>query len=376
MDVYNAPTAFESSSSALQASFPPPPHSTSAYSLPYPTPNSHYSQPIPALQPLPPPVPLPSLPNQPNTDLNDFFASLDAELGYWQTIGQETHDSGASAEFTTMPMPNDPDAELPMKNPPSFLSPPPPLAEPLDSMNPDQARRSGESQTTDHSRAIEIDRPGPLGAEAIASTSAQTLDDPPVQSSTSTSNSSPDEPDVVDPVYNSFNEGFFRSLPKPVRDIVVKRIYGLANSHELSRNASMAMVMLYRLRMQSSSEENPDVAASTDAQARLLAQSDVYFQRAMEHLQKPIPFEAKLVATLDMQAYQVRDDRCTVPRATRSHSPLALSSSINLAQPLPMRFCSSWSTSSTRVSGPSQSPPLCDEPTHARLTSLRTQTRS
>ncbi|GAA6018485.1 hypothetical protein JCM11491_007014 [Sporobolomyces phaffii] len=287
--------------------FPPP---ATTYSLPYPIPNSsHYSQPIPALQPLPPPVPLPTLPNQPNTDLNDFFASLDAELGYWQTIGQqETHDSGASAEFTTMPMPNDPDAELPMQTAPSFLPPPPPL----------------EPVSTEHRQprepSVEIEQSGSpsLSQEPIASTSAHTLDDPPPrpaaiepdatdtgQRSTEVSNSSPpEELDAVDPVYNSFNEGFFRSLPKPVRDIVVKRIYGLANSHELSRNASMAMVMLYRLRMQSSSEENPDAAASTDAQSRLLAQSDVYFQRAMEHLQKPIPFEAKLVATLDMQAYQ------------------------------------------------------------------------
>ncbi|GAA5904803.1 uncharacterized protein JCM6883_003912 [Sporobolomyces salmoneus] len=248
--------------------YPQLPPAPTTYSLPYS---------IPALQPLPPPgpLPLPSVPNQPNTDLNDFFESLDQELAYWQTIGQDTHDSGASSEFTTMPMPNDPDAELPMQSAPSFLPPQLPL---------------------------------PPVSEPVASTSAQTLDDPlPVppqqeQPQETTSSSTSDEPDVVDPVYNAFNEGFFRSLPKPVRDIVVKRIYGLANSHELSRNASMAMVMLYRLRMQSSSDENPE--ASAEAQARLLAQSDKYFQAAMEHLQKPIPFEAKLVATLDLQAYQ------------------------------------------------------------------------
>ncbi|GAA5843728.1 hypothetical protein JCM3766R1_000526 [Sporobolomyces carnicolor] len=267
----------------------------------YSLPTSHYSQPIPALQSLPPPapVPLPSLPNQPNTDLNDFFASLDAELGYWQTIGQDTHDSGASLEFTTMPMPNDPDAELPMRNAPSFLPPPPPLPDPVP---PEQVRPSVPTSPAPETESL------PPVEEPVPSTSGRTLVDsapaPARQPPEATPSSTPDEPDFVDPVYNSFNEGFFRSLPKPVRDIVVKRIYGLANSHELSRNASMAMVMLYRLRMQSSAEENLDAAAATEAQSRLIAQSDVYFQRAMEHLQKPIPFEAKLVATLDMQAYQ------------------------------------------------------------------------
>lgn len=219
-------------------------------------------------------------------------------------MGEESHNSGVSAEFTTMPMPGDPDAELPMQAQPTpsepFQLPAPPPFE--------------ETPIEESSQPIEADIPeaSTSSHHPIASTSAHMIEDPPfhppAQHPDPTSNSSsspPDEPDIVDPVYNTFNEGFFRSLPKPVRDIVVKRIYGLANSHELSRNASMAMVMLYRLRMQSSSEENPDAAASTEAQARLLAQSDVYFQRAMEHLQKPIPFEAKLVATLDMQAYQV-----------------------------------------------------------------------
>ena len=327
-----------------QAAFEPPsvynpqipyPPSTS-YSLPYPTPNSHYSQPIPPLQPLPPPVTLPTLPNQQNTDLNDFFASLDAELGYWQTMGEETHNSGVSAEFTTMPMPGDPDAELPMQAQPTpsepFQLPAPP---PFDDETP--AEESSQPVETDDPISSSLHQP-------VASTSAQMIEDqppPPAQHTDPTSNSSsspPDEPDIVDPVYNSFNEGFFRSLPKPVRDIVVKRIYGLANSHELSRNASMAMVMLYRLRMQSSSEENPDAAASTDAQARLLAQSDVYFQRAMEHLQKPIPFEAKLVATLDMQAYQVSHRLLVLP--CQSIYVLLAHSSINSAPLLQTRFFS------------------------------------
>ncbi|GAA5941684.1 uncharacterized protein JCM15063_002640 [Sporobolomyces koalae] len=299
------------------ASQPPVPYPAPApYSLPYPTPSSYYSQPIPTLQPLPPPVPLPSLPNQPNTDLNDFFASLDAELGYWQTLGQETHDSGASAEFTTMPMPGDPDAELPMQVPPAsaqafprppspaLSAPPPPPPPPP----PDPQQHVPEPETTQilqSQPAREAPPTSPTAPVASATHTSQTREESAMRASHEPASSPPDEPVVVDPMYNNFNEAFFRSLPKPVRDIVVKRLYGLANSHELSRNASMAMVMLYRLRMQSSAEENAEaVASSTDARARLLAQSDVYFQRAMEHLQKPIPFEAKLVATLDMQAYQ------------------------------------------------------------------------
>ena len=109
---------------------------------------------------------------------------------------------------------------------------------------------------------------------------------------------------------NTFNQGFFRSLPKPVREVVVQRAYNAATSSELSRNASMAMVMLYRLRMQQQQQQqdpdfNPsDLATTTEQQARLLAQSNLYFQRAIEHLQAPIPLEAKMVAVLDMQAYQ------------------------------------------------------------------------
>lgn len=109
---------------------------------------------------------------------------------------------------------------------------------------------------------------------------------------------------------NTFNQGFFRSLPKPVREVVVQRAYNAATSSELSRNASMAMVMLYRLRMQQQQQQqdpefNPtDLASTAEQQARLLAQSNLYFQRAIEHLQAPIPLEAKMVAVLDMQTYQ------------------------------------------------------------------------
>lgn len=71
--------------------------------------------------------------------------------------------------------------------------------------------------------------------------------------------------------------------------------------------------MLYRLRMQQQAQQTStepvsaeQVSATAEQHARLLAQSDHYFQKALEHLQGPIPFEAKMVAVLDMQTYQVR----------------------------------------------------------------------
>lgn len=71
--------------------------------------------------------------------------------------------------------------------------------------------------------------------------------------------------------------------------------------------------MLYRLRMQQQAQQASseplsaaEVATASEQHAKLLAQSDHYFQKALEHLQAPIPFEAKMVAVLDMQTYQVR----------------------------------------------------------------------
>ncbi|GAA6064092.1 hypothetical protein JCM10212_003450 [Sporobolomyces blumeae] len=392
---------------AHPAAYPVPSHPAqnplATYSLPYPTLTSHYSQPIPTAQshphpssilppPPPPPIPLPVVPgssttHQQNADLNDFFASLDAELelGYWGQLGPEpAHDSGASAEFTTMPMPGDPDAEMGVPSsaagtrgpePPHAqqhyqrVSPPPPAPmqeEPVEeavpprphathSLPPPAAR--APLQDAAPPRPVPLERPAPPHPERPPSSRRRTRSPtppdrpsrpPPLPHAHSRSYSHSDVPvqapadaqppsrpqppqleprpsvdddaaepgpSIVDPIYNTFNEGFFRSLPKPVRDIVVKRLYGIANSSDLSRDAAMAMVMLYRLRMQSSSSSTAgpgggggagqaEKEATELAQKRLLAQSDVYFQRAMEHLQKPIPFEAKMVACLDMQAYQ------------------------------------------------------------------------
>ncbi|TNY23010.1 hypothetical protein DMC30DRAFT_87484 [Rhodotorula diobovata] len=141
--------------------------------------------------------------------------------------------------------------------------------------------------------------------------------EPPLQDAAAPRAGEDVEPPVkVDPIYNTFNDGFFRSLPKPVREVVIQKAYNVAGSSDLSRHAAMAMVCHGALALplrgrafqahQTSSEpvSAAQVAATTEQHAKLLAQSDHYFQKALEHLQAPIPFEAKMVAVLDMQTYQ------------------------------------------------------------------------
>lgn len=84
-----------------------------------------------------------------------------------------------------------------------------------------------------------------------------------------------------------------------MREIVTQRMNNVAATSELTRCASMAMVLLYRVR-----SNVGDSGEMEEAQAKLLAQSDQYFQQALVHLQTPIPLEAQLIAVLDMQAYQ------------------------------------------------------------------------
>lgn len=100
----------------------------------------------------------------------------------------------------------------------------------------------------------------------------------------------------------ALNEEFFRSLPNPVREIVKMRTGDVAASHDLTRAASMAMVLLYRARQ---------AEGGAEAQALLIKQSDHYFQQAVMHLETAtIPLEAQLIAMADMQV--------------RSGSPLSL----------------------------------------------------
>ncbi|KAK4703559.1 hypothetical protein P7C70_g2654, partial [Phenoliferia sp. Uapishka_3] len=99
------------------------------------------------------------------------------------------------------------------------------------------------------------------------------------------------------PLYAALNEEFFRSLPNPVREIVKMRTGDVAASHDLTRAASMAMVLLYRART------HPGGGA--EAQSLLIKQSDHYFQQAVVHLEKAsIPLEAQLVAVADMLLHQ------------------------------------------------------------------------
>ncbi|KAG0658781.1 hypothetical protein C6P46_005646 [Rhodotorula mucilaginosa] len=269
-------------------------------------------------------------PNVDTNDLTDFFNSLDAEAGFWDSLGGGSSSANGSAGAPSIaesgpspdagtyssgltPHPNDLlSSSFAPTMPPSTTSSAPtllassrahlvPSNQALSSTSPssrvDPAPPSTSAAASAFNDQMRTERPSPASAAPGIPTLPVANDE--------------EGPPMVDPVaYNTFNQGFFRSLPKPVREVVVQRAYNAATSSELSRNASMAMVMLYRLRMQQQQQQqdpdfNPsDLATTTEQQARLLAQSNLYFQRAIEHLQAPIPLEAKMVAVLDMQAYQ------------------------------------------------------------------------
>ncbi|CEQ43216.1 SPOSA6832_05123 [Sporobolomyces salmonicolor] len=225
---------------------------------------------------------LPNISFKPGEDLSDFFESLDAEIGYW-----ESNFGGSNGSPCGTP---------------------------------------GDGSDLHHSeRASKVD------IYASGFTRSITAADVNGQAGSPSSAALPSLQDRARYTGgdNVFNDGFFRSLPKPVRDVVCQKVFNVVTSSELSRNAGMAMVMLYRLRMQQQQQQQQDVtdpaeaAAVTLQQARLLAQSNTYFQRALEHIQllligstvnslahlllellTPIPFEAKMVAVLDMQTYQ------------------------------------------------------------------------
>jgi len=67
-------------------------------------------------------------------------------------------------------------------------------------------------------------------------------------------------------------------------------------SHELTRLASMAIVLLH----------HADARGEESSTRHLVVESDEYFQKAMAALgSQGLPLEAQLLACLDMQAYQV-----------------------------------------------------------------------
>ncbi|GAA6035870.1 hypothetical protein JCM8097_005747 [Rhodosporidiobolus ruineniae] len=305
-----------SPTSALYASLAPPP-TTSAASLPNslfpsttlapaatsaPTPHSNPFGDLDVLAPS-------HLSLKPGEDLLDFFNNFDAELGSWEagTSGGNT----ASVGDTNSP-------SFAMSG--STMSGTVDVASSVEGYSPNQASllaaaaaASGTGATGGPDpitvararRMSVVPSPGESEKEArprTASTGGAGADGRP---GTAGGANDDDNDGWLDPVYDTFNGGFFRSLPKPVRDVICERVGRVVSSSELSRNAGMAMVMLYRLRTQlSEPDEGVDPTVVAEQQAKLLAQSNRFFQKALEHIQTPIPFEAKMVAVLDMQNYQ------------------------------------------------------------------------
>ncbi|GAA5950339.1 hypothetical protein JCM10213_005812 [Rhodosporidiobolus nylandii] len=116
--------------------------------------------------------------------------------------------------------------------------------------------------------------------------------------------------DIPPSADDDLNQNFFLSLPKPVRKVVCERFFAMATSNESSQSAAMAMVMLYRLRKQQQQQRSSDpaeAAAAAEIQAKLLQAGNSYFQRSLDSLAsagKEVPFEAKLLSTLDLVTYQ------------------------------------------------------------------------
>ncbi|GAA6007590.1 hypothetical protein JCM10207_006396 [Rhodosporidiobolus poonsookiae] len=246
-------------------------------------------------------APLPHLSLKPGEDLTDFFASLDAELGSWESALGSASAHGSTSDS------------------PAFATRSPGGGLDMSDTSP-AASGAGYSSglTPAFSGGVDGATPPIVAAAALKKAEGATglpgektgaAGPLPVLDASAKSKEEMQERGYLDLEYNTFNDGFFRSLPKPVRDVVCKNVYNVVVSSELSRNAGMAMVMLYRLRMQQQQQqtnpsEDPDPAVTAEQQARLLAQSNAYFQRALEHIQTPIPFEAKMVSILDMQAFQ------------------------------------------------------------------------
>ncbi|GAA5829961.1 hypothetical protein JCM11251_007949 [Rhodosporidiobolus azoricus] len=266
-------------------------------------------------------APLPHLSLKPGEDLSAFFSSLDAELGTWDG-GAGSIDGGSTG------------------SPPGFFSAG--LAGPSPAAGESQQHQQHQKQQPFPSFSVPTTRPTTATSETYspsgsipsisgaspkitsnggelvtvararnASLVGAVLDEVNASSAGAQGEGAGGEGGeggerYLDPVYNTFNDGFFRSLPKPVRDVVCKNVYNVVVGSELSRNAGMAMVMLYRLRTQlhGDNSDSSDPASIAEQQAKLLAQSNQFFQRALEHIQTPIPFEAKMVAVLDMQNYQ------------------------------------------------------------------------
>ncbi|GAA5866706.1 hypothetical protein JCM8547_002731 [Rhodosporidiobolus lusitaniae] len=237
-------------------------------------------------------VPTPQLSLKPGEDLSDFFTSLDAELGSWEfgTAGTGSVEGNSPTFSLSLTGSAGETGQTSMNGG-------------VEEYSPRAINLLGLSSTTTTGASPPLVTVARARADSLAVMNEK---ESPGAGSQASPAGDGTEPKWLDPVYDTFNNGFFRSLPKPVRDVVCKNVYNVVVSSELSRNAGMAMVMLYRLRTQQQQiqEENSDPAVVAEQQAKLLAQSNKFFQRALEHIQTPIPFEAKMVAVLDMQNYQ------------------------------------------------------------------------
>ncbi|KAI5474225.1 Zn(2)-C6 fungal-type transcription factor [Pseudohyphozyma bogoriensis] len=104
--------------------------------------------------------------------------------------------------------------------------------------------------------------------------------------------------DDMKAIYAAINETFLETLPKPVRQVIVQRWNNVASSTALGRASSTALCMLQFLRLPENN--NPE------AQERILAQSNHYFERAIAHLaDDALPLESQLNSVIDMHYHQL-----------------------------------------------------------------------
>ncbi|GAA6035944.1 hypothetical protein JCM8097_005178 [Rhodosporidiobolus ruineniae] len=282
------PTAF--SSHALSGPYRPPPPAPAPAPLPYSAPSAALPPPAPVL----PQTTLPAVdalfPHQslstdfstdifgqyasifnPGDELNNLFASIDSEFTHWdanQLAAGSTSESPASA------------AQYPS---PATV-----------------AQGSGLGAGSGNGS----------GSSALASLLTDNVRASTVASPTHASAANGADEERLDPAYNEFNESWFASLPKPVRQVVNEKIFKLATTSVSSRSAGMAMVMLYRVRLQQQkqhhdSSDPAEAALVAQQQQRLLDMSNSYFQKALDHLSvKDVPLEAKVLACLDLLTFQ------------------------------------------------------------------------
>ncbi|KAK4046875.1 hypothetical protein OIV83_005771 [Microbotryomycetes sp. JL201] len=132
----------------------------------------------------------------------------------------------------------------------------------------------------------------------------------PDQAKTSAAVADHDEAELIErhqvkSIYRVLNEGFFSSLPQPVRQILNARMDETAFSTALGKSACMALCLLYRARML-------DDEQSVETRQKLIKQSTHYYQKAVDELctqsgRNQIPLEASLLAVLDMHLFSLEE---------------------------------------------------------------------